>query len=431
MATTTKKKNFIQTFQKSEMMPLWIAYNIDPKCGAPKEARIREDGVTYKGNVLCMGTAKQPVAKFVKLRKQLVLIYNADTVWTRRGWNQERIDIEIKQHRNPDMITWAGDHKLTITFADLHKRLWGKYPHFNTYRKEVSKILHIAKLAGYSQKKLKTPPKVDLAVYEYTPDALYFGRRKSTERAKEIIRYYTPEAKAERAAAAKEEAFQHTTGVRRHNVLESFMNTCVIANNDVNKFRNAANLCSMEMLMAYLGHTPGRDDLYKRVGHVDAHHGLERRSNSNNFAWPALGDWAPDVLGAILACNNGYHLTDLKHIDNWSNWGNHLYLAEGRGDVHADMNKIAFRSARLVKYIGEITQENQIAAYYKATGTDLAKEYDDAVARQAIAQGELAMARAGYADCLAEKGKAEQDYVRFKIGENLDGQMLLGTEQGP
>jgi len=114
-----------------------------------------------------------------------------------------------------------------------------------------------------------------------------------------------------------------------------------------------------EEIMQHLGYTPQPGDMFKRLRRSPL---LGYRSHSSGFVYPPLGEWAPAVEGEVALCHNGYHLTDLQHIQRWSSRGDELFLAEGTtatGDVVRDDEKTAHRSVRLVKYLGDanIAQE--------------------------------------------------------------------------
>lgn len=68
------------------------------------------------------------------------------------------------------------------------------------------------------------------------------------------------------------------------------------------------------------------------------------------------GKWMPDIDGGIVACKNGYHLCGRKDILSWCSADDVIiYQAEGRGDKDTSgTDKIAFRSARLIKNVGSL-----------------------------------------------------------------------------
>lgn len=72
--------------------------------------------------------------------------------------------------------------------------------------------------------------------------------------------------------------------------------------------------------------------------------------------WPKVGTWTEPVHLNIVVCSNGYHLFERRHLETmirvWafsSTEDRIIYLAEGAGDSVRAYNKVAFRTARLVR----------------------------------------------------------------------------------
>ena len=83
-----------------------------------------------------------------------------------------------------------------------------------------------------------------------------------------------------------------------------------------------------------------------------------RSGNGGKFDWSQYlpqngkpGAWTPERDVAL--CSSGWHLTDEPH--RWA--GNRVFLAEYRGEVERDKNKICASSVRLIE---EITEANCI-----------------------------------------------------------------------
>ena len=84
--------------------------------------------------------------------------------------------------------------------------------------------------------------------------------------------------------------------------------------------------------------------------------------NGGSFDWAAYlpkdgqpGEWTPAVKGELIACENGYHGCDAKHILDWAN--EQLFEAEAE-EVIWDDDKFACRRMRLVRKIEAWNQKN-------------------------------------------------------------------------
>lgn len=414
-AKNTEKPAKIPSFAKSEMLPLFIAYNVDPKCGAPREAKSRSGDVTYKGNVLTLDG--RDVIKFVRLKKQLVMLYQRGVSWTRQGWVSSSLDSELRCLRHAYVLQYPATD-LKLSFKMLHAALWN-HP---TNDDNVTLQLHMAKLCGYSIKAMKAPPRQHFAG-KFVPPAPYTGST-IVDKAQRIVEWYSPGARKRRAEEQREQAFRQSMTNLRWRVLTPFRQRRDALNNDIHRLNDKT--CTVEQLLNFFGYDPKPGDMFKRVYHSINMHADGTpiaQSKSQSFKWPKVGGWTVPVQG-VRACSSGYHLTPATYIFSWNDWGPHLYLAEGTGRMDVNKDKTAYESARLVKYLGEITAENILAA--RSGQTDRLAELADLKSALAHVEGDIRYIEQGYGDCLA-KFDAQHNYVRFEIGKNLGGNTPFGA----
>ena len=86
--------------------------------------------------------------------------------------------------------------------------------------------------------------------------------------------------------------------------------------------------------------------------------------NGGHATWPlptknddgtwTPGDWMPKIKGQLIPCENGYHLCRRKDLVHWL--GETIYVAEYRGKMIEDDDKIVVRSARLLRRIETWTE---------------------------------------------------------------------------
>ena len=80
----------------------------------------------------------------------------------------------------------------------------------------------------------------------------------------------------------------------------------------------------------------------------------DHRSSIKNKPWSlpgadGPGEWMPPVEGDLKICRNGYHVITADHLIDWIDA--HLYVAEVGDEIVEGDNKVAARTARLIKRI--------------------------------------------------------------------------------
>lgn len=61
------------------------------------------------------------------------------------------------------------------------------------------------------------------------------------------------------------------------------------------------------------------------------------------------GKWMPEITGALVACEKGYHLCEEKDLTSWI--AEDLYIAEYRGETIVADDKMVTREARLLSRV--------------------------------------------------------------------------------
>ena len=61
------------------------------------------------------------------------------------------------------------------------------------------------------------------------------------------------------------------------------------------------------------------------------------------------GEWMPEIQGALVACENGYHLCEERHVLAWL--GPMLCEAEYEGECLCESDKLVVRRARLLRVL--------------------------------------------------------------------------------
>lgn len=400
---------------KSDLLPLYIAHNLDPKA-VPREC-IARTGDSFVGGQLKAGN--RVVAQFYKPTrgKELVLLIEQHRKWTRTGWSTVFLWNALDAERDPRVIMFGVDAPLKLSFKMLHRRFWKDVGDTSSR----ATMLHIAKLAGYNMRRFRTPPRsLGHLTKKFEPPKNYRWNYSVSEKAKDILQTFTPEWKEEKRRERIEVDFQNRQNHKRWNALRPSQHEMEKAESE---YRNATPHIPetpelIGKLLTHWGHIPKSGEFFKRF----IHRGSDVLSRSHAYKWPAVGEWTPPVDGQVVACSNGFHLVTADNLHHWGDHGSHVYLVEGDGDQHyssTDGGKTAFRRARLVKYLGEITQS---ALRLVSGGDDITEaQIAELLRRFELAQGNMRLAQMGYAECLAAAGTPEQIYVRFKIGENLGG----------
>ena len=69
------------------------------------------------------------------------------------------------------------------------------------------------------------------------------------------------------------------------------------------------------------------------------------------------GKWLPKVTDP-QPCRRGYHVVTASHLpEHWGREDSVLYVAEARGEIVADTDKLACEQIRLVNRVGTLTRE--------------------------------------------------------------------------
>ncbi len=116
------------------------------------------------------------------------------------------------------------------------------------------------------------------------------------------------------------------------------------------------------------------------------------------------GKWMPAITGNLIACENGYHLCDETNIIEWI--AEELYVAEYRGDMITQKDKIVVREARLPS---RVTKWNERTA--RLFACDCAERALALVGNQADARS-IESVRVARHFALGEATKEELDAAR-------------------
>jgi len=69
------------------------------------------------------------------------------------------------------------------------------------------------------------------------------------------------------------------------------------------------------------------------------------------------GKWLPAITDPET-CRRGYHVVTAAHLrEHWGRIGSVLYVAEARGEIVTDTDKLACEQIRLVNRVGTLTQD--------------------------------------------------------------------------
>jgi len=117
------------------------------------------------------------------------------------------------------------------------------------------------------------------------------------------------------------------------------------------------------------------------------------------------GKWLPAIADPET-CRRGYHVVTAAHLpEHWGREDSVLYVAEARGAIATDTDKLACEQIRLVERVGTLTREIAVTFAADCAARVLpifeAEYPDDDRPRRAIEAARSGDANAAYADAAA------------------------------
>lgn len=295
------------------------------------ELRYNKKGL-YKNNSLVLRQIITPKGRYVHAG------VGCNSTIGRRGWGSGRsikrlAELAVTKDNGP-VIEVNGDMGKRPTFANVSE-------HAGYGHDYITNAVYLCKIYGFNSKRLlpSKPPVVN---------SYYETRMPHNVRA--IVEANTPEALAKQRAFGRRASVEYDR-TRRHQLNMTWLNNNYrAASNALDQFTHGQP-SAIDVLKFY-GHVPKDGELFK-VARLDAQGNI----SVPRGPWAPVGQWTPREENARI-CYRGWHLCPAESIYDWASHGNHVWLAEGKDEVGRARDKVCFKEARLVKYIGKIDDES-------------------------------------------------------------------------
>jgi len=406
-------------FTMGETVRLWLALNrgvakVPYKATASnnKMAYIG-DTLFFEGNVVARAFAK----KNTKRTKRVVVYYNF--MVEHRGWRgYTYLDALLHEVAiEEDGLFFRAELRHNVgkpTLKEINTAFWGS-PWSNSYNHETLNILKVGEFFGYKRAQIMAAPKV-----KFDKQMTRRTRHTFVEHADRhvalILHRVSPEgiaeAKRQRAADALREKRDSNFRFAYNEVYYSWRRI----DDDLQNFIRSGRV-PIAMQLGVLGIKP--DGLYKRLltspGHPE---GLKARSGP----WPAVGVWTADVEPRL--CHSGWHVTEGRSLNRWSEWGEHIYEVEVGGQCGgSDDSKKCYERARLTNYLGALINGNVHEAPDSDFKRALLKKVDNDFPLQRANQKllEYKMFEAGYSGHFPydDRFAAERAYLERLVDQSI------------
>jgi hypothetical protein len=425
-------------YSATEVVKLFCAYNRGVK-GVPSELVARRPFEwSYKDNTLYFRKEGQPtktvrVARQATLNGKRVMLLNDEQAWIAikngsDGYARAVRDV-LGQHvagRNGQIVN-TPDHTFRYSLKKLREKFWNGYVQASHIR-ECEKL---AKLFNIPFDKVTKVPPIPGESKFFRQHPSKHERERSKLAAKKrlqvtdaeavkLLTFYTPEEVEKRRKAKIELEFRNSARSRTNQVVSRYTNEAWHHEREADRLRRSVPEATDAQMFEHYGHKPTDDEWFKRLYHEDRDGKLVRKARHGK--WPDMDQWTPEVSNPHI-CRQGWHVTDAKHLCDWYDWGPHVYKVEvGGANGGKDTAKACFGKAKLVKYIGDFSDEKRREVASKLAD-DKAQAEKLYAAERGISQAKVmaAMAQQGYDACMPDFNYATEQfhYIRRLMDQSI------------